>query len=73
MPSKRNDNCDLQEAHTCTCHLVVINVTGGKRSARGEEGVRGSEALEVHIDPSSSQTFDMDLDLPDNQLMQCDR
>lgn len=53
-----------------TCPSVVINVTGGTRSARGEEGV--SAALEAHIDPWSSQTFSTDLDLPDNQLMQSD-
>lgn len=58
--------------HTCTYHLAVINVTGRKRSVWGEEGVRRSEALEVHIDPLNSQTFDMELYLPDNQLMQCD-
>lgn len=62
-----------------TCPLVVIKVTGGERSERGEEGVREgkegkkSAALEVLIDPLSSQSFSIDLDLPDNRLMQSDR
>ncbi len=59
--------------------LVVINVTGGKRSVRGgrrsqrEKEREGGAALGVHIDPLSSQTFSIDLDLPDNQLTHSDR